>query len=495
MRDLFLCHTGADKAWVEMLAKRIENERDVSRALSVWFDDWDIQHGENILKRIEEGLKESRFVGVVLSPAFTKAEWPALEWQSQVHDDPAGKKARILPILLHKFDPRTSEPIEIPLPLRLLRYFDFTNPKNEAREYGRLVARLKGITRRGSDGGTGPSQAEITNETPDTVRESIASNLLHVDQLPPLLYSDLTSAKRYTDVWERLSGKMIPPFVLNQNRLYSFYKPDSKNNPFASLLTGTDVTSSDPHTWVGDATKQGLLVQLLNTALKEHCYKLKIRNPPRSMGGTRRDRYQFYCPTYDGRPRHFTWGGKSVRPRTIAKVIPQSDGTLLGVHYAARMRFVVLGDDIYLAVEPGWMFTSDGVVPVGGAQMGVLSTKWGGRERNASILRHVLMWALLLAEGHPEIRIVGGRAAKIVLSTVPAHAHTESGIADDQIRLDLILGGEGAGEIVTAEGELDAVAEMNLDGEVSDADADDEADYDSDIELGDLFNQETGDET
>ena len=82
MKDLFLCHTGADKPWVEQLATRLEQEKIKGRPIDVWFDQWDIDGGENILAKIEEGLRASRFVAVVLSPAMTRADWPTLEWQT-----------------------------------------------------------------------------------------------------------------------------------------------------------------------------------------------------------------------------------------------------------------------------------------------------------------------------------------------------------------------------------------------------------------------------
>ena len=127
MKDVFLCHTGIDKPWVERLAERLEAEAIQGREVSVFLDKWDIDFGENILQRIEEGLQESRYLAVVLSPALTKADWPRLEWQSQVYDDPAGKKARILPIVLHKYDPDTEERLKVPLPLKILKCFDFSS--------------------------------------------------------------------------------------------------------------------------------------------------------------------------------------------------------------------------------------------------------------------------------------------------------------------------------------------------------------------------------
>ena len=70
MKDLFLCHGGADKAWVRELGARLEAETVGNRQVEVFFDEWDIDHGENIVSKIDQGLKEARFVAVVLSPAM-----------------------------------------------------------------------------------------------------------------------------------------------------------------------------------------------------------------------------------------------------------------------------------------------------------------------------------------------------------------------------------------------------------------------------------------
>ena len=52
-KDIFLCHTGADKPWVERLAERIEAEPYQTRFLGVVFDKWDFEKGGNIVVDIE----------------------------------------------------------------------------------------------------------------------------------------------------------------------------------------------------------------------------------------------------------------------------------------------------------------------------------------------------------------------------------------------------------------------------------------------------------
>jgi hypothetical protein len=69
-KDLFLCHNGADKPWVEMLAERIEEVPFGSRTLAIVFDQWDFDKGGNFVLDMEKYLDTVRFVGVVVSRAM-----------------------------------------------------------------------------------------------------------------------------------------------------------------------------------------------------------------------------------------------------------------------------------------------------------------------------------------------------------------------------------------------------------------------------------------
>jgi len=52
-KDLFLCHTGADTPWVEMIVARIEEQPYRGRRLAVVFDKWDFGKGSNIILNAE----------------------------------------------------------------------------------------------------------------------------------------------------------------------------------------------------------------------------------------------------------------------------------------------------------------------------------------------------------------------------------------------------------------------------------------------------------
>lgn len=93
MSSIFLSHTSVDKPFVEKLA------RDLKRiGLNVWFDKWEIKIGDSITWRIEEGIRENEYLGIVLSPEALQSEWVKSElgaaWVKQMQT----KKIFVLPI-------------------------------------------------------------------------------------------------------------------------------------------------------------------------------------------------------------------------------------------------------------------------------------------------------------------------------------------------------------------------------------------------------------
>jgi TIR domain len=463
LKDLFFCHADADKAWVRDLGARLEAERIGNRNIEVFFDEWDIDHGENIVAKIDEGLEQARFCAVVLSPAMLKREWPQAEWTARFMAAPSGRKGQLIPILLHERDPETRELIDIPMLLRPIRRFDFTKSSNFEAEFQDLLRKLRGERpRRGGWHDPSPylGASEHGAEAADDVQEMLVSNLLPVEAHPQHVWSDAATTQKSTDVWNSLRGQRVPPFLLADGRLYSFFNPDSADNPFRSFMPGMARKRENVADWIRDPIRSRQLVRMLNDALQEHNYHLRIRN-------FKDNRKQFYCPVFDGnKPRVFRWGGGG-KGRTIAKVAERADKSAIGIHYSARMRFMILGSRIFLLVEPGWMFTSDGITPLEGKQVTVLSTKFGGKERNAAVLRNVLMWGMLLANREDRIRIgLGG--AELVVDPVPALASVPVGVDGDAMNLDRIFSEGAGGEVADDEGgndeELDEVLAMAVTG-------------------------------
>ena len=95
----------------------------------------------------------------------------------------------------------------------------------------------------------------------------------------------------------------------------------------------------------------------------------------------------------------------------------------------------------------------------------MLSTKFGGKERNATVLRNVLMWSMLLAGGQERISIwVGG--TNLVINPVPALAGAQVGIDGDSMKLDRIFADEVGHEVTAGAGddEIEQVLAMAVAG-------------------------------
>lgn len=93
--NVFIAHATEDKEYVRKIATSLQN-----RGLAIWYDEFQIKIGDNLSRRIEDGLGKSRYGVVVLSPNFFKKEWPQKELGALMQKERGGTKV-ILPILLN----------------------------------------------------------------------------------------------------------------------------------------------------------------------------------------------------------------------------------------------------------------------------------------------------------------------------------------------------------------------------------------------------------
>jgi len=95
-RDVFLCHASEDKPNVlEPLVKALE-----AADISFWYDRAEIAWGASISQRVNEGLKISRFVIVVLSEASLKKNWPQRELNAALNMEASSGDIRVLPLIV-----------------------------------------------------------------------------------------------------------------------------------------------------------------------------------------------------------------------------------------------------------------------------------------------------------------------------------------------------------------------------------------------------------
>ena len=124
--DVFLSHSSCDKDAARDLGLRLADD-----GLRIWFDEWIIRPGDNIVAAIEDGLQKSRTVLLLVSGDALASDWVTLERQTAVFRDPVNRNRRFIPVRL--------DDAEIPDTLRCFRYVDWRSDDRMA-PYEQLLA-------------------------------------------------------------------------------------------------------------------------------------------------------------------------------------------------------------------------------------------------------------------------------------------------------------------------------------------------------------------
>ncbi|MCE5266712.1 MAG: TIR domain-containing protein [Planctomycetaceae bacterium] len=93
-RDVFLSHASEDK---ETLVRPLADSL-IAAGISVWYDEYEIQLGDSLREKIDEGLAKSRFGVVVLSRHFFSKRWPRRELDGLTAREDASHGNMILPV-------------------------------------------------------------------------------------------------------------------------------------------------------------------------------------------------------------------------------------------------------------------------------------------------------------------------------------------------------------------------------------------------------------
>jgi hypothetical protein len=94
--DVFICHASEDKTGVvEPLYRHLD-----SAGIRCWYDRGEILWGDSIAGKINEGLRCSRFVIVVVSPALLQKSWARREMNAALSQEVDSGTTRLLPLMV-----------------------------------------------------------------------------------------------------------------------------------------------------------------------------------------------------------------------------------------------------------------------------------------------------------------------------------------------------------------------------------------------------------
>lgn len=285
----------------------------------------------------------------------------------------------------------------------------------------------------------------------------ILGNMLPVLSYPQTVWYAPTAAWKAQDVFDNFPSP--PAFELQEEKLYTFADLSLSGQGLRTLVDVSQIKSISLGQWKNDAVRWRWCMSLFNRYLKNHLCGMPI---------IRDDRGRFFFRPDQGRDR--VWQNKTDPQRTVAARKTNPAGTqTFWVHQGARLSFQALGEGLYLSIDPCYVFTEDGHTPLRGKSVTSLASKWGGKERNAAILRHTVFWARTLLKVNQQIEI-GTGASPIVVSGVPVVVQTTFGIENDRLAVRSLL--------TQVEDELSLAAEaISAEGfacEESDEEAEDE---------------------
>lgn len=84
---LFISHSSKDKAAITKFARQLNR-----LGIDVWLDDWELEVGDNLNKRIREAIQKSQYLAVAVTPAFLKSEWCNKELKDAIAKEKSYRK-------------------------------------------------------------------------------------------------------------------------------------------------------------------------------------------------------------------------------------------------------------------------------------------------------------------------------------------------------------------------------------------------------------------
>ena len=495
-RDLLLSHNSKDKAVVREIAAAIEAEKFNGRNLTVWFDEAEIRPGESIPGKVTEGLEKSRFIGVVMTPAYfeSKSGWTDAEWHSVLHTDPDNRRARLIPLLV------TDCPF-VPYLLRHLKAIDLRADRfSEGLKHLLAILRDEPLPRpvmhRGQlitpagkiERATLIAERAVPDADPDVRTETLYCNLLPIERLPRYVYTAeiANDLMRINDKGESIAPpknrikqviraaqeaaqveperRFMPAFRLFEDRLVTFHDLEDPEGVLAPVIDENTIEVIDIPSFVRDEDLRKIAISLLNMAISRHLGRAGLVIDEEKLG-------RFFFPDREGQARVITWTPrKNKATRTVAKPVVKDDRVLFWRNLGAYVKVIFLANNLYIQILPTWVITTDGHSPATGPDIGRKVIKWTGPERNLQILFHIRFWTSILRRGMKGPISIRAGDQSVEVATAPAHVQLPFGIAQDQKDLMRLLDDEAPVIAAEEEERADIILDESLEPDLAELD-------------------------
>lgn len=233
--DVFLSHSAKDREFVLRLAK------DLTKAgLRVWLDQWNIRVGDSFAEAIAEGIAQSRFLLIVMSPDYFQSAWTQQEWHYALASEIERSAVKVIPLLYRD--------CEIPATLRTKQWVDFRDPAQYYPAVDRLVRDLHSL----ASLETGPVQPSETPRSGERVEALDPNTVL---ELKDVLKDAIEAFRSKPAAIQQSASRVGSPGQLEEDDLCFVIMPfsiDSLNIVYEDFVRPTLVDRCGLRTQRGD---------------------------------------------------------------------------------------------------------------------------------------------------------------------------------------------------------------------------------------------------
>jgi hypothetical protein len=278
-------------------------------------------------------------------------------------------------------------------------------------------------------------EAELNDLLKASVQESLRSNLLPAVESPERLYRFLISIKAAEELSE--TGVSLPDTLFSRGPgglRYSFHDPLARSFSGRAWIDESSVKALDVSGFVHEKGGQRVVVELANKALAS------------TLGATglllREKGHRFYFPPEEGpHVREITWQTpfrQACRKVAYPYVSKTTGRVAFWVHHSLRASFKLLQSQWLLQLEPGYVFTRDGVNFVAAEHVGGLTTRKISHERNQQVLNHLLFWSWFLRGTQETVTIPCGEQ-RFLFEATYVGGRTSFGIPADRRKISEVI--------------------------------------------------------
>ena len=380
------------------------------------------------MKKLTRGLQKQTFLRLFYHQMLYKPSGPTAERVASLLRDPSGRMGKIIPIV--------AKPCKIPPLLSIRNWIDLRDLSKFNTEMEKMICRIKGYP---LPRGESLSATEIVPESvspqfqtnlssePDQISESLYTNLFPITKFPSIIWSATTQFQNKRDVY-KLLGDEISSFIFREGRLYTFSNLELNSNKLRRIIDTDEIRSINVRSWFRNTDKSRWLIYLLASETRKFCKKLGLYFD--STGK------KYYGDKKIVTSKKFTWIAH-VRKGQRGLIIPYQkfdrhigkETTYFYRHRAVKLRFQILGDTLFLQIDPSWVFSTDGSILIQSEQRSILNTRLRSHMKNDAEFAEMRFWAWVLS--NENIIRIDSEDVVIEASTTPLLFKADCGVYGD----------------------------------------------------------------